>query len=229
MDPAALGAYLGNPASGIVGPGGLLANNGVPLASHGAIVTGWVTQIAGIPTGTLDFNNALYDRSYLVFTYQNAEGQVDVRGIDLAVDYLLDDMWSVEATYSSLSRNIFADAAGATAANPLAANTPKHRGSLTVRRVDETRGMAMELRGRYMDTFDVNSGVFNSFNVGTPTAYDKVPVNAFLDAGFSWKIPTAQNIRWSLNIQNILDNQVPSFVGVAPVGRFATTRIQYTF
>jgi outer membrane receptor for ferrienterochelin and colicins len=229
MDPAALGAYLGNPANGVVGPGGLLANNGVPLANHGAIVTGWVTQIAGIPTGTLDFNNALYDRSYLVFTYQNAEGQVDVRGIDLAVDYLLDDMWSVEATYSSLSRNIFADAAGASVANPLSANTPKHRGSLTVRRVDESRGMAMELRGRYMDTFDVNSGVFNSFNIGTPNRYDKVPVNAFLDAGFSWKIPTAQNIRWSLNVQNILDNQVPSFVGVAPVGRFATTRIQYTF
>ena len=221
-------------ANGLIGylgstMGPTLVANGVPAAAIPTVIGNWVTQMAGIPAGTLDFANDLYDRSYLVFTYQNAEGQVDVRGLDLAVDYLLDDMWSVEATYSSLSRNIFADAAGASAGNPLAANTPRHRGSLTVRRVDEARGMSMELRGRYMDTFDVNSGVFNSFNIGTPTAYDKVPVNAFLDAGFSWKIPTAQNIRWSLNIQNILDNQVPSFVGVAPVGRFATTRIQYVF
>jgi iron complex outermembrane receptor protein len=229
MDPAALGAYLGNPANGIVGPGGLLENNGVPLANHGAIVTGWVTQIAGIPAGTLAFDNDLYDRSYLVFTYQNAEGHVDVRGIDLAVDYLVNDMYSVEATYSTINRNVFADAPGATAANPLVANTPRHRGSLTVRRVDEVRGLNMEVRGRYADAFDVNSGVFNSYNVGTPVPYTRVPVNAFLDAGFSWKLPVAQNVRWSLNIQNLLNNEVPSFVGVAPVGRFATTRVSYSF
>jgi len=229
MDPAALGAYLGNPANGIVGPGGLLANNGVPLASHGAIVTGWVTQIAGIPAGTLAFDNPLYDRSYLVFTYQNAQGQVDVRGIDLAVDYLVNDMYSIEATYSTINRNVFADAPGATAANPLVANTPRHRGSLTLRRQDEAKGLNMELRGRYADAFDVNSGVFNNFNVGTPVRYNRVPVNAFVDAGFSWKLPVAQNVRWSLNVQNLLNNEVPSFIGVAPVGRFATTRISYNF
>ncbi|MBX3173645.1 MAG: TonB-dependent receptor [Gemmatimonadaceae bacterium] len=229
MDPAALGAYLGNPANGVVGPGGLLANNGVPLANHGAIVTGWVTQIAGIPAGTLDFANDLYDRSYLVFTYQNASGQVDVRGVDVGFDYLFNDMYSVEASYSNLSRNVFADATGASAANPLAANTPKHRATLTFRRVDEMKGMSMEVRGRYMDAFPVNSGVLNSYNIGTPTRYPAVPVNAFLDAGFSWRLPVAQNIRWSLNIQNLLNNEVQSFAGVAPVGRLATTRVQYTF
>jgi len=225
-DPATLGGFLGAPTTGVTAA---LATNGVPTAAIPSIITGWTTQVAGIPVGALNFNNPIYDQSYLVFTYQNATGQVDVRGIDLAADYLLSDMWSLEATYSSLSRNIFADAPGASVANPLSANTPRHRGSLTIRRADEARGMSMELRGRYMDTFDVNSGVFNSFNLNTPNRYDKVPVNAFLDAGFSWKIPTAQNIRWSINIQNILDNQVPSFIGVAPVGRFATTRIQYVF
>lgn len=89
--------------------------------------------------------------------------------------------------------------------------------------------MTLEARGRYADAFDVNSGVFNSYNVGTPVRYDRVPVNTFLDLGFSWKLPVAQNVRWSLNIQNVLDNQVQSFVGVAPVGRFGTTRVSYTF
>lgn len=206
-----------------------LAMNGVPAGAIPTVIQGWVTQLAGIPTGTLAFDNPLYDRSYLVFTYQNAEGHVDVRGIDLAVDYLVNDMYTVEATYSTINRNVFRDARGATPTNPLVANTPRHRGSLTVRRVDDVRGLNMEVRGRYADAFDVNSGVFNNFNVGTPVPYTRVPVNAFLDAGFSWKLPVAQNVRWSLNIQNLLNNEVPSFIGVAPVGRFATTRVSYSF
>lgn len=89
--------------------------------------------------------------------------------------------------------------------------------------------MTIEARGRYADAFQVNSGVLNSFNVGTPTRYPGIPVNAFLDLGFSWKLPVAQNVRWSLNVQNVLGNEVQSFVGVAPVGRFGTTRVSYTF
>ena len=229
FNPATLGAYLGNPATGVTAA---LASNGVPGAAIGAVLTNWVTALASLPTGTLAYNNDLYDRSYLVFTYQNAEGQVDVRGIDVALDYQIDPMWSVASTYSTLSRNVFADAIGATPTNPLVANTPRHRASLTVRRVDAASGMNLEFRGRYSDAFDVNSGVFNNYDQSTTggrTPYTRVPVNAFLDAGLSWKLPVAQNVRWSLNIQNLLDNQVPSFIGVAPVGRFATTRVSYTF
>jgi len=226
FNPATLGAYLGAPATGVTAA---LAANGVPAAAIGTVITNWTTSLAGLPTGTLAFDNDLYDRSYLVFTYQNAEGHVDVRGIDAAVDYLFNDMYSVEATYSTISRNVFRDARGATPTNPLVANTPRHRASLTFRRVDDVRGLNMELRGRYADAFDVNSGVFNSFNVGTPVPYTRVPVNAFVDAGFSWKLPVAQNVRWSLNVQNLLNNEVPSFIGVAPVGRFATTRVSYSF
>jgi len=226
FNPATLGAYLGNPATGITAT---LAGNGVPGAAIGTVLTNWVTTLAGLPTGALNFDNPIYDKTYLVFTYQNAQGQVDVRGIDLAADYIMNDTYTIEATYSQLSRNVFADATGATAANPLTANTPKHRASLTVRRTDEARGMTLEARGRYADAMTVNSGVFNTYNIGTPVRYPNIPVNAFLDLGFSWKLPVAQNVRWSLNIQNVLGNEVQSFVGVAPVGRFGTTRVSYTF
>lgn len=198
-------------------------------ATAAAVVPGLATVMATLPQGTIGFDSPLYDQPYYVVTYQNGQGTVDARGLDLALDYLFSDMWSVEATYSKLNRNLYNDAPGASALNPLAANTPKNRGSLTVRRVDETRGMNMELRGRYMDAFDVNSGVFNNFGINSPTPYSRVPVNAFIDAGFSWRLPVAQNIRWSLNVQNLLNNEVPSFIGVAPVGRFTTTRIQYSF
>lgn len=221
-------------ANGLIGylganMGPTLVANGVPAGSVPAVIGAWVNTLASLPTGALNFDNPIYDKTYLVFTYQNAKGQVDVRGIDLAADYIMNDMYTFEATYSQLSRNVWADASGATAANPLTANTPLKRASLTLRRTDEARGMTLEARGRYADAFDVNSGVFNSYNVGTPVRYDRVPVNTFLDLGFSWKLPVAQNVRWSLNIQNVLDNQVQSFVGVAPVGRFGTTRVSYTF
>lgn len=224
FDPgAAMQGYLGANMAGV------LVANGVPAAAVPTVLGQWITQLATLPTGALNFDNPIYDQTYLVFTYQNATGQVDVRGVDVAVDYLFNDMYSVEATYSNLSRNVFADAPGASLANPLAANTPKHRATLTLRRVDEAKGMNMELRGRYMDAFPVNSGVFNSYNISTPTPYKAVPVNMFVDAGFSWRLPVAQNIRWSLNVQNLLNNEVPSFAGVASVGRLATTRVQYTF
>lgn len=208
-------------------------NYPAPVATATAAAAGPAIAafIQNIPQGALTFNNPNINQPFFVFTYQNATGHVDVRGIDLAVDYLLDGGWSVEATYSNMNRNLWTDARGSSPTNPLSANAPRQRGTLTVRRSDEARNMSYEVRGRYMDAFDVNSGVFNNFNIATGSVvmYNRVPVNAFIDAGFSWKLPVAQNIRWSLNVQNLLGNEVPSFIGVPAVGRFVTTRVAYNF
>lgn len=185
--------------------------------------------MAALPVGAAAFTNPLYDQSYLVFSYQNAAGFVNVSGMDLAADYLFNDRWSFEGTYSYLSDNLFPNAPGATPGNPLAANTPRHRASSTLRYAKPEGNFSAEVRGRYMDAFQVNSGVFNSFGLGTGVRYPAVPVNAFIDLGLSWKLPTAQNVRWSINANNILDNQRQTFVGVAPIGRLVTTRLQYSF
>ena len=223
LDPTTLGSYLG----AAMGP--TLVANGVPGAAVPTVITGWVTSLAQLPGGLLNIDSPLYDKNYLVFTYQNAVGQVDVRGIDLSADYLLTDLFSVAATYSNLNRNVFEKASGASVANPLTANAAKHRATLTLRYDDQVRGMSGELRGRYADAFPVNSGVFNSYNIGTQIRYDRVPVNAFIDAGYSMRLPFAANVRWSLNVQNLLDNAVPTFIGVPDVGRMITTRLPYTF
>jgi iron complex outermembrane receptor protein len=223
LDPTTLGSYLGAQM------GGVLVANGVPAPAVPTVITGWVTSLAQLPGGLLNFDSPLYDKNYLVFTYQNAVGQVDVRGIDFAFDYLLSDIYTIAATYSNLNRNVWEKAAGASVANPLAANAAKHRATLAFRFDDQVRGMSGEIRGRYADAFPVNSGVFNSYGVGTPIRYDQVPVNAFIDAGFSMRLPFATNVRWSLNAQNLLDNAVPTFVGVPDVGRMITTRVQYSF
>jgi outer membrane receptor for ferrienterochelin and colicins len=222
-DPATLSSYMQAQV------GGALVANGVPAAALGAVLPGLITTVAGVPTGVLNVDNPLYDKSYLIFTYQNAQGQVDVRGIDLAVDYLFTDMFSVALTYSNLNRNIFEKAPGSTPTNPLTANAAKHRGSLAFRWADEAAGWSTEIRSRYADAFPVNSGVFNNFGNNTPIRYDQVPVNLFFDVGFSWRLPFQQNVRWGVNGQNLLDNKVPSFIGVPDVGRMITTRLQYNF
>src|SRR5439155_63777 len=111
----------------------------------------------------------------------------------------------------------------------IAARTPPGQAAATARYYNQPHAYSDEVRGRYADAFTGNSGVFNSYNIGTPVPYPPVPVNALLDAGFSWVIPVNGAPRWSLNATNLLDNKVPTFVGVPAIGRMIMTRLQYQF
>jgi iron complex outermembrane receptor protein len=224
---AQLGAYLGpNIAAALIAQG---APPAVAQAQAAALALGLATVMAKVPVGAAAFNSPLYTQPYLVFSYQNSPGYINVHGFDVAADFLLEQGWSISTTYSNLNKNVYTDAPGATVANPLAANTPKHRATATLRYDSQQHGYGVEVRGRYADAFPVNSGVFNSYNVGTPVPYPPVPVNAFLDAGFSWVLPVSGSPRWSLNGTNLLDNRVASFVGVPKIGRMLMTRIAYTY
>jgi iron complex outermembrane receptor protein len=228
FNPQQLGAFLGTQIATRLIAAGTPAAQAQGTAT--AAATALTPLMAAIPVGATAFTNELYDQSYLVFSYQNAAGYVNVHGVDFASDLLLNNRWSLAGTYSWLSDNLFPDAPGATALNPLAANTPTHRATLTVRYEEEDRRLTGELRGRYANAFQVNSGVFNSFGVGAgQQRYPGVPVNAFVDASVSYRLPIAQDVRVSLSAMNLLDNERPTFVGVAPVGRLVVSRLQYNF
>jgi iron complex outermembrane receptor protein len=227
FDPTKLGTYLATQITQeLIAQG---APPAVAQAQATLIATGFTQVMAKVPVGVAAFTSPLYTQPYLVFSYQNSPGYINVHGFDVAADFLLEQGWSISTTYSNLNKNVFTDAPGATVANPLAANTPKHRATATLRYDSQQHGYGVEVRGRYADAFPVNSGVFNSYNVGTPVAYPPVPVNAFLDAGFSWVLPVSGSPRWSLNGTNLLDNRVASFVGVPKIGRMLMTRIAYTY
>jgi len=226
-NPQQLAAYLGaNLTQGLIAAGLPAAQVQATVAAAAPALTQIMAQV---PVGATAFTNSLDDQPYLVVSYQKATGSVNVHGFDIATDLLLDGGWSVAATYSNLNKNVFTDAPGATVANPLAANTPRHRATATVRYERQVTGFSAEVRGRYADAFPVNSGVFNSYNIGTPVPYPPVPVNAFLDAGFSWVLPVARAPRWSVNATNLLDNKVATFVGVPKMGRLLLTRLSYTY
>jgi iron complex outermembrane receptor protein len=212
FDPATLGAAIGGALTAQAAAGR------VPAAAVGPLTTAFTGQLAQIPIGTVVPDNRLADTPSLFFSYRNIAKTIDFSGVDLAVDYLLTDRFTVIGTYSWVSDVIFPDIA--TGPDTLTLNAPDNKASLTTRYRDEASGVSFELRGRYQNAFPVNSGVY----VGD------VPVNAFLDANFSWRLPLpGQNVTWSITGTNITNNKRITFIGTPEIGRMVMTRLQYTF
>jgi hypothetical protein len=133
-------------SSAVLGAGiaqGLINLGQSPQAAQATAARGRALTplIAALPVGAVAFDHALYDQPLLVYSYQNPLGYVNVNGVDLAADFLLNDRWSLEGTYSFLSDNLFPNAPGATPLNPLAANTARHRGSAALRYSNPARGI----------------------------------------------------------------------------------------
>lgn len=154
----------------------------------------------------------------IAYSYRNIDRTISLYGSDVAVDYVLTSRLSLAATYSWVSEVAFPVIQNG--ADVLRLNAPNHKASLTTRWADDAKGYSAELRGRYMNAFRVNSGVF----------LGNVPVNAFLDASVSWRLPLAdRRLTWGVNATNVLDNRRASFVGVPEIGRLVLTRLQYQF
>ncbi|HEX9755619.1 MAG TPA: TonB-dependent receptor, partial [Gemmatimonadales bacterium] len=166
----------------------------------------------GIPLGTVVPNAPLTQSSDIFLTYRNF-GEVDLYGADIAVDYLFGgNRWSVSATYSWVSDDFFprSEVGGPT---DIALNASKSKGSVTGRYRAEDNGFSAELRGRYVKGFPVNSGVFV-----TPTRPDgsMEPIDSYglVDVQASLRLPFAQQLRASLLIENFLNENYSTFVGV---------------
>lgn len=174
--------------------------------------------LSGIPLGTVTPSSSRTNSPDLVFTYRNIKETIELYGADFGMDVRVTDRFTLAGTYSWLSDDEFAKIPNG--AQPLALNAATHKASLTGKFRDEASGIGAELRGRYVNAFPVNSGVY----VG------HVPVNALVDAGFSYRLPFgARNATWSVSATNILDNERATFVGVPQIGRLVMTQLQYRF
>lgn len=179
-----------------------------------AAVAGGLTQV---PLGTIVPDDPLSNNADLLFIYRNVPGTTNVRGADLSFDLGFSEKVSLLGTYSWVSDVLFPTPPGV---EQITLNAADNKASLTARYNDRDRGLRAELRGRYVNAFPVNDGVW----VG------QVPVNAMLDAGFSIGMPgTGGHGLFSLNGTNLLNNKRRSYVGVPEIGRMVMSRIQYTF
>jgi outer membrane receptor for ferrienterochelin and colicins len=251
FDPATLGSFLATSIATRL----TQAPYNLSAAQAGAIAAGaapvLTASAARAPLGVVTFDSPLAGPGDVIATYQTINEKVDIQGVDVGFDYIFTPRWSMAATYSWVSDVIFEDVRDAQG-NALALNAPDHKATLTARWNDEIRGLSLETRGRYANTFPVNSGVYASnrsfpapavLNPNVPAGtyqttngvttytYPAVPVNMFLDFGFSWRLPVrgSQQITWSVNGTNILDNKRATFAGVPEIGRMVMTRLQYAF
>ncbi len=206
LDQASMTAYLTSVFTAVgLGP------------AAGPTATAVAAGLTQVPLGTVVPDDALSDKADLLFIYRNVPGTTNVTGADLSFDFSLTDRWSMLGTYSWVSDVLFPTPAGV---EQITLNAADNKASLTARYNDRDRGFRAELRGRYVNAFPVNDGVW----VG------EVPVNAMVDAGFTVGMPgTDGRGMFSLNATNLLDNKRRSYVGVPEIGRFVMSRIQYTF
>ncbi len=221
MDPTTLAAHIAAVLTAEAGAGR------VPGAAVAPLTTSFTTSLAGAPVGTImieqngiaDPNTGLTNLSDMVFTYRNVDETISLYGADMAIDYDVSDRVTVLGTGGWISKTEFTKIPSGV--GPLRINAPQHKASLAVRYRDEARGWSGEVRGRYTDAFKVNSGVY----VGN------VPVNALMDVMVSWRPPVAvgRGVTLSLTATNVLNSEVPTFVGVPNVGRLILTRLQYLF
>ncbi len=229
-DPASLTTYLvTNITGGLVAAGLSQAQaSATATAAAGALVP----LMAALPQGTLAFTNPLNNDPSIIATYRNGSGEIDVHGLDLAVDYQMNDNWMLSATYSNQDKIVFPEIS-ASPGNPLMSNSAKYRATASARYNNDASGVGFELTTRYTDAFPVNSGYYNTltpnlFNASFKT-YASIPALTQFDLGFSYKLPIAQKILWSLNISNLLDDRQATFPGTPPIGRLIITRLKYDF
>jgi outer membrane receptor for ferrienterochelin and colicins len=177
--------------------------------------------VSQIPVGTVTpINSALTNDSDLILTYRNF-GDLDRWGADFSLEASLgiESPWSIIATYSWANKDLWprSEVGGV---SDVALNSPSNQGSLGVRYSEgASRGLTVDVRGRYSDAFPMNSGVF----VG--------PVESFtvVDASIAYRFPFAKRTVFSVNASNVLDKKHREVFGAPEIGRFVMTQVQVTF
>lgn len=255
-DPTALAAYYQPRIQGLLQQSGVPADQAAGLATQ--LAAGLAGGVGSFPLGTVTFDHPTRaQNANILATYQTISGKtLHVGGLDLGLTYQLTPRVSLVGTYGyttnldSLGSTVFTQVIDSRGA-PLTLNSPAHKASLTARWDNALGGWGGEIRGRYADAYPVNSSLFSSYGDwpvgGAPAsaqcdrsrpnftsqfcyAYPGVPVNAFVDAGVSYRFQLqGRNALFSINATNLLGNEVPTFVGTPNIGRMVVSRIQYTF
>jgi iron complex outermembrane receptor protein len=171
-------------------------------------------SVTGIPLGTVTPVNTVGDPYDLFLTYRNF-GTVDLWGADFGATVIVTDQLSFTGTYSLVNKNLFKNQDGIA---DIALNAPINKATLAASYRNARTGLAMEVRGRYVDRFPMNSGVF----VGVVDAY------TLMDANVSYALPFSPGTDASLSATNLFDDKHREFIGAPEMGRMVVFRIRHS-
>jgi iron complex outermembrane receptor protein len=99
--------------------------------------------------------------------------------------------------------------------NNIPLNAPGNKIAVSVQYRAPERGYDVELRGRYIEGFPHETGVF----IGEVQTY------SVFDLNLGYDLPFSKGTRWSINAINILDKKHREFIGAPILGRLILTRI----
>jgi iron complex outermembrane receptor protein len=189
-------------------------------------LTPTIAQFAALPVGVINpeqQGNSLTKDTDVIATYRNF-GEVSINGMDLSLFYNATANWVLGMNYSFVTKNGFnifkrpnrvffrnVDNTG----NNIPLNAPGNKIALSVQYRAPERGYDVELRGRYIEGFPHETGVF----IGEVQTY------SVFDLNLGYDLPFSKGTRWSINAINILDKKHREFIGAPILGRLILTRI----
>jgi iron complex outermembrane receptor protein len=150
-------------------------------------------------------------------------GEVSLNGMDVSLSLYVTPKLAFSGNYSFVTLrgfNIFKSPNRIFYNNldgiaNLALNAPGNKAALAIQYRAPERGYDMELRGRYVDGFPMESGAY----AGNVQTY------AVFDLNFGCDLPFSKNTRFSLNVNNLFDKKHLEFIGAPILGRLILTRI----
>lgn len=198
-----------------------LLGSGVPAANVPLLVA----LMGNVPLGTATWEQVPAEHATdLYLTYRNF-GDVDVWGVDFGLTFLLTDQISLSGSYSltcgwidsdKKCKNFFPNLDNI---GDVALNSPRNKAMLSGAYRNTRMGFGVELRGRYVDSYPVNSGVYSGY----------IPSFVLFDANVSYALPIATATELTLTGTNIFDEQHQEMVGAPFIGRTLMLRLRQSF
>ena len=260
---AAAGGAFGPGCTGAAaGPCGTAQANGFAPAIAGGLAqsfygrtAGKAGSLAGAPLGTVTFDNPKIQDGSLLATYQAVSTQtIDIFGVDFGGEFQVNRRLTLLGTASFLSKNVFDDLGNIGGNNlPIMANSPRYKGTATIRFADQEEGWSTEARVRAWSAYPINSGVYASgFGFAIPAGnpgfvansvpgvgrsgpglytYDPVGRTGVLDLSASYKFKNEGSfpITLSISATNVLDQAYNTISGTPNIGRLVMTRLSTNF
>ena len=197
-------------------------------ATAAGVIPVLAAGMAGIPLGVATSESLDgVGGSDIIVTYRNV-GDVSFWGADFAFSWLVNSEWTLNGTYSHVSDDYFEIEDG----TPIALNAPKDKYSASAVYRNVTSGFNAEARVRYTSQFPAESAGFVGTRClpggGTGGLFEEDCVDkaTILDLNLGYRVPrSAATLQLSIN--NVLNKEYRSFVGVPNIGRFAMVRVKY--
>ncbi len=177
------------------------------------LVVMYITGGASTALGTFTPEEALNPNDVLI-TYRNF-GDITFYGADFSFAYHLNRNFDFGGSYSYISRNFFGK--NDDQVHDIRLNAPRNKVGLYVQYNRPVRNLAVGLRGRYVDAFDMDSPFFGN------------RVESYVIADLNAGINIMADLRFTVSVQNVFDNEHIEFIGAPAIGRLATARLTQRF